>query len=96
MLCVREQGLLTLLQAPTGGQQQQQQQQQQAQQAQQGATADEGPKENSNPAAAAAAGGNGSDGVGKSEEAQTAGTGCEQAAAQPAQPAKRPRLALRK
>ncbi|KAI7844741.1 hypothetical protein COHA_001625 [Chlorella ohadii] len=73
-------------QARAGGEQQQQQQQ--VQQAQ-----DEGPKENSNPAAAAE-GGSGSAAVGKPDQAAAAAAmAAEQAAAQPA---KRPRLALRK
>ncbi|PRW50870.1 ubiquitin-conjugating enzyme E2 T [Chlorella sorokiniana] len=66
--------------APAGGEQQQQQQQQPA-------GADEGPKENSNPAAAG-------EGAAAGKPDQTVAG--EQAAAHPAQPAKRPRLALRK
>lgn len=93
--CPPEQNLLTLLQATTGGQQRQQQQQQEQQQEQQDAASDEGPKENSNPAAAAA-GGSGSAATCQPGEVQPADTGAEHVAAQPAQPAKRPRLALRK
>lgn len=88
--CMHEDSSLLLPQAPAGGEQHQ------AQQAQQAAAA-EGPKDNSNPAAAAAA--EGRSGLGAVSKLDQAGAadGCgEQAAAQPAQPAKRPRLALRK